>query len=418
MLGELAKGRGPVIGELQRLVDALASQLNRAVVLEDRRQRLIAYSQHDQPIDTVRRETILQRRTTPEVIAWLRRFGITESAEAVRIDGNPDLELLPRVCIPLRHSNLLLGFLWFIDADRSMSDEDIALATHMGGDFALALYRENLVEELSQRREEEALRNLLVPDADARAHAARELVDAGAFVGDTPVAALVVQPLREDEAAAEPELLRLAIEQALVQARRKAVPREVLHLVRFDHGLLLAAADGATVPVTGHGQALVKATERALAGLPGYRAAVVGVGEPQPSLADIATSYEQARQAARVAASLPGVGPLAEWRELGVYRALAQLSADQVGSSLLHPGLPALLGAGDEQVLARTLETYLDLAGNAQATASTLQLHRASLYYRLQRIEEVARADLKDGSDRLALHLGLKLARLNGRYAP
>lgn len=76
-----------------------------------------------------------------------------------------------------------------------------------------------------------------------------------------------------------------------------------------------------------------------------------------------------------------------------------------------------LLGLVD-QTLARTLETYLDLAGNAQATAKALRLHRATLYYRLQRIEELARADLKDGNDRLMLHLGLKLARLNNRFRP
>ena len=48
------------------------------------------------------------------------------------------------------------------------------------------------------------------------------------------------------------------------------------------------------------------------------------------------------------------------------------------------------------------------------STAEALFLHRASLYYRLQRIEELTGASLKSGSDRLVLHLGLKLARLLG----
>lgn len=408
-----------MIGELQRLVDALASRLSRAVVLEDRRQRMVAYSQHDQPMDTVRRESILQRQTTPEVISYLRRFGITESCRPVRIPGNSDLDLLPRVCIPLRHQDLLLGFLWFIDADGSMRDEEVDLALRMGSDFALALYRENLVEELTQRRESEAVRNLLVNDPEARLYAARELVDAGSFLADAGVTALVVLPVANGDPSADADLLRLAIEQSLVQTRRRALPRHTLHLLRFDHGLLLAAGsdrEGGT-PVAGHGRGLVKAMERSLGGLPGYDQVVVGVGERQSGLEDAWRSYEQARQAAQVAGSLPGIGPVAEWRELGVYRALAQLSVDQIGSGLLHPGLSALLD-DDEQTLARTLETYLDLAGNAQATAKALQLHRATLYYRLQRVEELAGADLKDGNDRLTLHLGLKLARLNGRCRP
>jgi DNA-binding PucR family transcriptional regulator len=58
------------------------------------------------------------------------------------------------------------------------------------------------------------------------------------------------------------------------------------------------------------------------------------------------------------------------------------------------------------------------LAGNAHATAARLNLHRTSLYYRLQRIETLARTDLRNGTERLCLHLALKLARLSGRYRP
>jgi hypothetical protein len=35
------------------------------------------------------------------------------------------------------------------------------------------------------------------------------------------------------------------------------------------------------------------------------------------------------------------------------------------------------------------------------------------LYYRLQRVEQLAGTDLKDGHERLCLHLALKLARLS-----
>jgi hypothetical protein len=63
-----------------------------------------------------------------------------------------------------------------------------------------------------------------------------------------------------------------------------------------------------------------------------------------------------------------------------------------------------------------TLETYLDLAGDAKASAERLSLHRGTLYYRLQKAERIAGVDLRSGCDRLALHLGFKLARLIGLY--
>jgi hypothetical protein len=92
----------------------------------------------------------------------------------------------------------------------------------------------------------------------------------------------------------------------------------------------------------------------------------------------------------------------------------ARLAADGVP---VHPGLEALLELPGAAPLLRTLETYLELAGSAQATAEALHLHRTSLYYRLRRVELLAGTDLKDGTERLALHLALKVARASGRLA-
>jgi len=92
----------------------------------------------------------------------------------------------------------------------------------------------------------------------------------------------------------------------------------------------------------------------------------------------------------------------------------ARLAADGVP---VHPGLEALLDLPEAAPLLRTLETYLELAGSAQATAEALHLHRTSLYYRLQRVELLAGTDLKNGTERLALHLALKVARAAGRLA-
>jgi sugar diacid utilization regulator len=104
------------------------------------------------------------------------------------------------------------------------------------------------------------------------------------------------------------------------------------------------------------------------------------------------------------------------WSQLGIYRVLSQLTGDVVRSASVHPGLERLLDDPANVPLLDTLETYLDLAGNAHATADQMNLHRTSLYYRLQRVEQLAGTDLKDGNERLSLHLALKLARLAGRH--
>jgi DNA-binding PucR family transcriptional regulator len=45
-----------------------------------------------------------------------------------------------------------------------------------------------------------------------------------------------------------------------------------------------------------------------------------------------------------------------------------------------------------------------------QQTAAALNVHRQTVYYRVQRIEQVTGLDLARGDDRLVLHLGLTLA--------
>ena len=136
----------------------------------------------------------------------------------------------------------------------------------------------------------------------------------------------------------------------------------------------------------------------------------VGIGGAH-ALPAARRSYRQARDAVAVAQRVARFGRVAAWDELGVYRTLVRFPHD-LDDEALHPGLVVLLRDGAHAPLVETLEAYLDRAGDVKATAEALNLHRATLYYRLQRIEEITGARLKVGEDRLALHLGLRLARL------
>ncbi|MEU8244973.1 helix-turn-helix domain-containing protein [Nonomuraea sp. NPDC048916] len=377
------------MADLQRTVDELAARLDRPLLLEDHLQRVVAYSEQSGAMDDIRRDSILRRHTTPEVRAWLRASGIDGASLPLRTPGAPDLGLLPRVCVPVRHDSGLLGFLWFIDAP-VMSDTQVAEAAAAAPGLALALFHESLATGLASHRELEAVTGLLLGERNA----ALQLIEAGAFPQAQPVTVLVARPL-----AAEPDqALRLALEQGLLALRRRLSGHHPLHLVRYDHAVLLTAGPAAS-------------PEELHAAMPVPVA--VGIGRPRPALAAASGSYVEARHAAEVAARVPGLGRSLEWTRLGVYRMLTHLQQHE-----LHPGLEPLLADAHHLPLLETLETYLDLAGSAVATSRALRLHRTSLYYRLRRVEELARTDLKDGGERLALHLSLKLARLSGRYLP
>jgi hypothetical protein len=368
--------------DLQRDVDELAVRLGRPVLLEDHLQRVVAYSEQTEPMDDVRRDSILRRHTTPEVLRWFRSAGIFGSDGALRIRAAPSLGLLPRVCVPVRHEGRLLGFVWLIDSGPRMSDEDVMIATTAAPGLALTLFHNSLVSGLGARRELEAMAELLAGDRSA----AHTLIEGG-FPHGEPVSVLVVRPV-----VALDDSVRLALERGLLAARFRFGSRHPLHLVRFDHGVLMLAGP----PVD----------PRAAMGID----VVVGIGRQRP-LGDAADSYREALHAAEVGLRVPGFGASVEWAKLGVYRMLGGVPASE-----LHPGIERLLADRAHHPLLTTLETYLDRAGSAVETARALRLHRTSLYYRLRRVEELAGTDLKDGDERLSLHLSLKLARLAGRW--
>lgn len=384
-------------GDIQQIVDAVAGRVGRAALVEDRHQQVVAYSAQAGPLDDVRRDSILTRHTTPEVVAWFRAAGVHRTRTPVRTPAAPELGLLPRVCLPIVHHDLLLGFLWFIDADGSMSAHDIATAAAAAGDVSRVLHRADVLGDLASQRAEEATRLLLSDLPEARERAARELLQDGVIADDGPVTALAVRPIGPPDAA------RSALEQTLVLTRRWYGARSALHLVRRDHGVLLLSGAGPAGPVAEH------LTGRRL---PGVSRTVIGVGEPYPRLADAIGSYREAVRTARVAARLPALGDVVSWSALGVYRVLSMVDEQRLDVRAVHPGLLRLLHTDGGQVLVETLETYLDLAGNAHATAERLQLHRTTLYYRLQRVEQLAGTNLKDGNERLCLHLALKMAHL------
>jgi len=134
---------------------------------------------------------------------------------------------------------------------------------------------------------------------------------------------------------------------------------------------------------------------------------LVGEGEAVDGLLEARTSHRRALAALRVAAHEPQGS--ARWEDLGVDRLVSSLP--EAALEDLPDGLRRLIDSGDE-ALVRTLEAYLDHAGDVKATAAALSLHRGGLYYRLRRIEELAEVNLHDGEDRLLCHLALRLARL------
>jgi hypothetical protein len=402
-----------VASELQRLVDHLGNRLGRSVAIDDPDIRLLAYNAHTADVDDARVGSIMRRSVPSALTGYLDELGIQHAEDVFTVPARPDIGLaVERIGMPVRYGRTLLGYLWLVRSDGPVTAEHAEAMREGAGRAALILHREYLLGELARGQERELLRDLLADDASLRVEAAARLVEEE-LVAAGPMAALVATLSRDvDEPFGERD--RLALAAAVDHGRRRLSPRSALALQRPDHALLVAVWPGAgDDSVDKHTAELAGVVHERLVAESGRAAGAcwVGIGNARRSLAELRQSYHEARRAADVARVTGALGQVAAYQNLGVYALLAQLSPADLANAL-HPGIRPLLTAGGHDDLVETLTAYLDNAGDAKRTVAQLHVHRATLYYRLHRIEELSNLDLSRGDDRLAAHLSLKLARL------
>lgn len=135
---------------------------------------------------------------------------------------------------------------------------------------------------------------------------------------------------------------------------------------------------------------------------------VMGIGDPAPTLEDLPRSYGQAQEALDLRRLLELHRPVVTLRDVAVLRLLGDIGGGEGLQGFLGHTVRSLQqydGANGTRLVS-TLRAYLRFLSKNR-TAQALRIHRQTLNYRLQRIEEITRRDLEDPDDRLALHLGL-----------
>lgn len=367
--------------DLQELVDDVSRLLAAPATLEDAEFTLLAFCAHDdshaETMDAVRTRSILTRGSPAATRAWFEEFGIASAEAPLRTPADEHAGILTRLVIPVRHGGRTRGYLWLLDGGRidPADDDDPALAAAVD----LAADAGRLLAERAAADEDlgRPLAAALTGGATAATQAARTLA---AFLGEA--AAQVLVALTPGPGGL-PEGWRLPGAGAIATA--------------VDDGAVAVLVPLATPGDLRPAGALAAAS---LSGLP--RGSAAGVSGVRHGVGELPAQWSQARAAARVAATVPRLSPVAHWAELGAWRAISDLAGPD-------PVVRPLLA---DAVLTETAEVFLDCAGSASRAAAALQIHRQTLYYRLARIAELTGLDLADGEARLLLHASVKAARL------
>lgn len=364
----------------------MSLRLGRPVLIDDAELRPLAYSIQFGALDAVRTASILGRLAPETARIALFDEGIRTAVDAVRIPAHADIGMGARVCVPLIAGGRRLGYLWLLD-DPPVSAAELRLA-HAAAAEAAAIVQPDADAALHRRQHEQELLTALLSAEPGRSAGAAGELEREHY--------LPLRPLRVWAAAPDGSAGEDWHADVLDRLRARLPAKQALCGELDGHVVCIAGGRGMPGDVVGE-------TLRSVSG----PRVLIGEGEAVDVLAAARSSHRRAVAALRVAAH--AASGSARWEELGIDRLVSSLPVQALED--LPDGLRTLLATGDE-ALVRTLEAYLDHAGDVKRTAAALSLHRGGLYYRLRRIEELAEVDLHDGEDRLLCHLALRLARL------
>ncbi|WP_238421187.1 CdaR family transcriptional regulator [Gordonia sp. 'Campus'] len=388
-------------GDLFELAGQVARRTGGLVSIEDEHSHVLAYSTAGDEADELRRLSILGREGPPEMLAWLRQWGILDalrtSSAVVTVDERADLRLRPRRAVAIRApgSGEFLGVVWLQKgAGRLADDTDEVLIGAAAVAARVITRRRSLGTE-----HDDLVRTLLGARGD--------IVDAGRLATDLgvdPSSAVTVVGFTAPGGEHATHVSALTLHASAFS------PLSVT--TGIGDRAYAVLPDVITEAAVAWARLAVDAGRRQF-GLQ-IRAVVAGP-ENMAAVPDLRTQVDRVLDAAmRESELIDDVTTVARSRTgvlLGEIVGLLSENPDLVDSRVTE--LAAIDAAGGSGFTA-SLRAYLDHFGDVRAAAGSLHIHPNTLRYRIRRLQALTGMDLDDPATRLVVALSLRVRRVPG----
>ncbi len=390
------EGMPELIGEMARLT-------NKSVVIQDKRLQIL-YSSVQPPMVSYWEEIEnFLRKLDNLPVEMQDRHRVNEIENPVMVQALPTPSMA-RLVSPIITKDIGRGYLSLVGHEGDLDDIDLLVAEHGAAACAIEMAKAKAISDTEKRLRGTFLDRLLIGDVGQQ-----EAVRQGERFDHDMLRAhtAIVLSWQGDKT---PSLRRLeTIINTVITAQNAAAL--VWQREREDEVLVFHAAD--ENDSTNVSMKLAKAFSDEIARQsPGAKAAI-GIGMPAKDIGTWRNSYRDAVQALDLASRLQTDTPL-YIGDLGVYQLILSLSDREKLLAFCEKTLGTLLEYDMRQHadLIKTLEAFFACHGNLSQTADMLIVHRNTLLYRMNRINEIAGIDLNRPEIRLALHLALTVRRL------
>ncbi|MBA3415036.1 MAG: helix-turn-helix domain-containing protein [Chloroflexia bacterium] len=407
-LMELAIAGEPLAG----VVRALADVSGRAVILEGRDGRLLAYQAG--PRQGPRREGLepLLRRDRPEVVRWLRAIATSSPADPPTASYALD-DGWSRVVAPVIGRDGLLGCISLVTERDQATAEDGQATARGAAACSIVLAREQAAA--TARREVEL--HVLDEVLDGALRSEATLLQQARRLGHDLDATHVALVLRLDQVSGSGPV-RAGGRDERWDALGEAVGRAVGG--RFTRALWRIRHNSAEVawptPAVSDAATVADAVRDDMAALIGGGRGGIplvsgGIGTPRHGIVGIRRSHQEAKQALSLGRRLHGPGTMTRFDALGVHRLIFAAEGLPELRNLYDETLAPLLSYDREHNgdLLRTLAAFFAANGSPKVAAERLKVHRNTVLYRLDRVRDITGYDLDDADLRLRLHLALQV---------
>jgi purine catabolism regulator len=388
---------------LQAMTDVMANLTGKIIVVQDKRLEVKATSvPHSTTVDMALLNQALAKRD--ELPAVLRNRKAAAKARQSYWQQLLPIENMGRLISPIISGDRARGYLSVVGPADDLDLLDSLTAEHGAAACALEMAIAKAVSEAKKALRGDFLEGLLVgslPKKEIERLSAR-------LDHDThPPHAVLTFAWDGPEA---PSLRRLETTLNWLLASH---PRSTLvHNYGEQHVCVFQALKDEDDLETAH-QLARRLWEQLEAEFPGSRL-IGGISGPAESLADWPRVYNEAMQSMQLGKRLK-LNHVVDFSSLGVYRLLGQLEDVPEVRSFTERVIGPL-AAYDRQhrsSLVQTIAAYFKHHGNISQTAESLFIHRNTLLYRLERIQELTGHDLDQANMRLALQLALKFWQLH-----
>ncbi len=391
-------------GNLQDLSRTLSRLLNRSVVIEDTSLRVIAHVMME-PMDRMRRASVMRERSAPRISERLLRSGVYEKLRnelrPVSVPPMADVGMtLPRLVVPIVVDRDIYGYFWIID-DKDDTELVRMAAVHGATVAALIMFKERAVAEAEASLRGDFFEQLLegAPDLTLMQEQARRLnfnLEKSyqvILVHAPPASGGNGRPLMRDVQ----DWLRKIGDSPLTVWHENRV-------VIIKQGSKAKETAGLMYEEMSHPARLM----------------LIGVGRSLAGADGIGRSYNEALESIRISQKLQIQQGVRPFSDLGLMHWLYSLPQDAIDGNAFIDIIYQLAAhdARRNTELVKTLEGFLDNGGSLVDTAVKLHIHRNTLVHRLKRIEELCDLDLKDPAYRMNLHVAVKFFRLDGNQIP